>query len=134
MKAINAMNASGNTDARDLDRRHVSNHWDRAGVKRTNRRIQRHALRAELSLLVADALEAEAAVANDLARDLAKEAEMMSKLSFAKLRKTLAAEKPMLHLLADAAPLPTRTVTVVRKLAHRRRVVESVQVAYPLAA
>ena len=134
MKAINA-NAVPAAARFELERRFFPSHFDRAEAKRTDRRRQRKALRAELSWLVDSSLEAEMEALVDIADDIAKAERAMSKLSFAKLKALATVDKPKLHLLPDVEPVPVRSVTVIRKLPHRRPVVESVQVfAYPLAA
>lgn len=135
MKAINAITVPGGAATWDLPH-HTSKGYDRSGAKRLERRRQRKALRAELPSLVESSLDADAAAAQDVAAEVAAENLAMATLSFAKQKlKKLTVAKPTLHLLADVEPQPKRTVTVIRKQANRRRVVESLQVyAYPLAA
>jgi hypothetical protein len=108
---------------------------DRSYIKRNDRRKQRHALRAELPSVVLSNLEAERLADQDHRREADFDgwgfADVARELGFGFARDSsprTAAESILMF------PAPTRThqvqvVTVIRKRANHRRVVEQLRIA-----
>lgn len=135
MRAINANTVPSNDVTCYLDERSGWSKMDRSYIKRNDRRKQRHALRAELPSVVLSNLEAERLADHDHRREADLDgwgfADIARDLGFGFIKdsspRTTAESIQMF-------PAPIRThriqvVTVIRKRANHRRVVEQLRIA-----